>query len=76
MKDDCDLIVRTAAKYMRSNIKNYCNILPPLIWTPTIEELMKDERMPPLSMLLFLKHLLKHSKHTVSAKKKKKNEIN
>ena len=54
---------------MRSNIKNYCNILPPLIWTPTFEELMKDERMPPLSVLLFLKHLSKHSKHTVSAKK-------
>ena len=69
MKDDCDLIVRTSAKYMRSNIKNYCNILPPLIWTPTIEELMKDERMPPLSVVLFLKNLLKNNKHTVSAKK-------
>ena len=69
MKDDCDLIVRTSAKYMRSNIKNYCNIVPLLIWTPTIEELMKDERMPPLSVVLFLKNLLKNNKHTVSAKK-------
>ena len=42
MKDDCELIVTTAAKYMRSNIKNYCNILPPLKGTPAIEELMKD----------------------------------
>ena len=73
MKDDCDLIVTTAAKYMRSNIKNYCNILPPLNWTPTIEELKKDQRMPPLSVVLFLKNLLKHTKNTVSAKK---NEIN
>ena len=54
---------------MRRNIKNYCNILPPLIWTPTIEELMKDERTPPLSIVLFLKNLSKHSKHTVSVKK-------
>ena len=58
---------------MRSNIKNYCNILPPLNWTPTIEELKKDQRMPPLSVVLFLKNLLKHTKNTVSAKK---NEIN
>ena len=70
MKDDCDLIVTTAAKYMTTNIKNYCNILPSLNWTPTIEELMKDETMPPL----FLKKLLKHSQQAVSAKKK--NEIN
>ena len=73
MKDDCDLIVTTAAKYTRSNIKNYCNILPPLNWTSTIEELKKDQRMPPLSVVLFLKNLLKHTKNTVSAKK---NEIN
>ena len=71
MEDDCDLIVTTTAKYMTSNIKNYCNILPSLNWTPTIEELMKDETMPPLSVVLFLKKLLKHSKQAVSAKKKK-----
>ena len=70
MKDDCDLIVTTAAKYMTSNIKNYCNILPSLNWAPTIEELMKDETMPPLSVVLFLKKLLKHSQQAVSAKKK------
>ena len=42
MKDDCELTVTTTAKYMRSNIKNYCNILPPLKGTPATEELMKD----------------------------------
>ena len=73
MKDDCNLIVTTAAKYVRSNIKNYCNILPPLNWSPTIEEIMKYARMPPFSVILFLKNLLKHSKHTVSAPK---NQIN
>ena len=31
---------------------------------------MKDQSLPPLSVVLFLKNLLKHSKHTVSAKKK------
>ena len=30
---------------------------------------MKDERMPPTSVILFLKNLSKHSKHKVSAKK-------
>ena len=74
MKDDCDLIVTTAAKYMTSNIKNYCNILPSLNWTPTIEELMKDETMPPLSVVLFLKKLKKKRKK--EKKKKKKNAIN
>ena len=69
MKDDCDLITATAIKYMRSSIKNYCYFLPPLNWTPTIEELMKNERMPPLSVILFLKKLSKHSKHTLLVKK-------
>ena len=48
-KDDCGLIVTTTAKYKSSNIKNYCNKLPPLNCSPTIEELIKDERMPPTS---------------------------
>ena len=30
---------------------------------------MKDERMPPISVILFLKNLLKHIKHTAQAKK-------
>ena len=66
MKDDCGLIVTTAAKYIRSNVKNYCNKLPPLNWSPAIEGLMKDEKMPLTSAILFLKNLLKHSKHRVS----------
>ena len=53
---------------MTSNIKNYCNILPPLNWSPNIEELLKDERMPRLSVVLFQKNLVKHSKYIVSAK--------
>ena len=69
MMDECDQIFTTAAKYIRSDIENYCNSLPRLNWSLTIEELMKDERMPPTSVILFLKNLLKHSKHTVSAKK-------
>ena len=48
-KDDCGLTVTTTAKYISSNIKNCCNKLPPLNCSPTIEELMKDERMPPTS---------------------------
>ena len=71
MKDDCEQIVTSAAKYIRSDIENYCNNLPPLNWPPTIEELMKDERMPPTSVILFLNNLLKHSKHTVSSQKKR-----
>ena len=43
--------------------------MPPLNWSPNIEELLKDERMPPLSVILSMKNLLKHSKHTVLAKK-------
>ena len=73
MKDDCDQIITTAAKYIRSDIENYCNSLPRLNWAPTIEELMRDERIPPTSVILFLTNLLKHSKHTVSGKKR---EIN
>ena len=60
---------------MRSSIQNYCYILLPLNWTPTIEELMKNERMPPLSVILFLKKLLKHSKHRLLAKKMRLIEI-
>ena len=71
MKDDYDQIITTAAKYIRSNIENYCNNLSPLNWPTTIEELIKDERMPPTSVILFLNNLFKHSKHTVSVKKKR-----
>ena len=37
MRDDCDVIATTAAKCMKSNIKNHCNILPPLKWSPTMQ---------------------------------------
>ena len=37
MRDDCDVIATTAAKFMKSNIKNHCNILPPLKWSPTMQ---------------------------------------
>ena len=69
MKDDCGLTVTTTAKYIESNIKNYCNKLPPLKWSSNIEELMNGERMPPTSVILFLKNSLKQSKEIVSAKK-------
>ena len=36
---------------------------------------MKNERMPPLSVILFLKKLLKHSKHRLLAKKMRLIEI-
>ena len=42
--------------------------MPPLNWSPNIEELLKDERMPRLSVVLFQKNLVKHSKYIVSAK--------
>ena len=40
MKDDCDLIVTTAAKYMKSNIENYGNYLPLLNWSSAIKLVM------------------------------------
>ena len=46
MKDDYYQIIKIAAKYMRTVIENYCNNWTTLNWQPTIEELMKDERMP------------------------------
>ena len=70
MNNDCGLIVTTAAKYITSNIKNYCNKFPSLNLLPTIEKLMKDDRISTTPVILFLKNLLKHSKHKVSAKEK------
>ena len=68
MKDDYDHITTTVAKYIRSDIENNRNF-PPLNWPPAIEELMKDERMSPTSVILFLEDLLKHSKLTLLTKK-------
>ena len=73
MKDDYDHITTAVSKYIRNDIENNCNNFPPLNWPPAIEELMKDERMPPTSVILFLEDLLKHIKHTLLTKK---NEIN
>jgi hypothetical protein len=47
-----------AAEYLRADILSYCEKLPKLCWPPTVEELSKEEKNPPLSLQLFQKHLL------------------
>ena len=61
MKDDCDLIVTTAAKYMKSNIENYGNYLPLLNWSSAIKLVMSYWRANEAwkNAILFLKILLK-----------------
>lgn len=67
--EDYNNIIKTAAKYIRDDIEKYCDGLPPTNWPPTVEELMRDERLPPTSVTLFLTNLLKHKAHVPSTNK-------
>ena len=47
------------ASYLREDIQEYCRSLPPLSWPPTVEELCTENRLPPASVTLILRNLLK-----------------
>ena len=54
-KDGC---IIKCAEYLREEIIEHCKNLPELSWPPSLEELNKNERTPPQSLLTFLKHIL------------------
>lgn len=68
MKTCQDETIENAAKYIRRDIEEYYEKLSenPMIWPPTIEELMCDKRLPLPSGILFLTNLLKSSKHSAA----------
>ena len=61
LSSDKDRLLETAAKYLRHDIKSYCEKLPETNWPPTIEMLTTKERALPLSITNFLTNLLKPS---------------
>ena len=63
---DHESLIRNPAKYLRSDIIDYCDKLTLLSWPPTLEELLSDERLPPPSVVLFLTTMLKSPKHAVT----------
>ncbi len=59
-------MIKNTAKFLRSDILEFCSQLTPLSWPPTIEELLSENRLPPPSTILFLTTLLKSPKHAAT----------
>ena len=53
------------ANYLRNDILEYCSSLSNLNWPPSIDELTKEDRLPPTSVTLFLTNLLKSADHSL-----------
>ena len=64
-KENCIL---EAGKYIRDDIEKYVESLDPLNHPPTIEEFMKENRLPPPSVTLFMTSILKSRKNTCVVK--------
>ena len=67
-KDKEGCIIK-CAEYLREEIVEHSKNLPELSWPPSLEELYQNERTPPQSLLLFLKHILQTDSSTDKAKK-------
>ena len=65
---DKESSIKRVANFLREDIQEYCQSLPPLSWPPTIEELCTENRLPPASVTLFLTNLLKSSDESQTEK--------
>jgi len=54
------------AEYICEDILKFAEKLPDVGWPPSLEELNGPERVPPSTILLFLRHLLSHDQSSVS----------
>ena len=70
---DKESTIKRVVSYLLEDIQEYFRSLLPLSWPPTVEVLCTENRLPPVSVTLFLTNLLK-SKDDVQTVKVKRLE--